>query len=118
MIRSACYSQCKLRVLGRSISITREIGAGGEADLLRGALSKKSIGRWSRGLKTAYEQRLTMGRNVGQWDKVGHEANRAPAQRGGLLASCLLGNASSPARRLPLRAGRPQLGVRSRACYG
>ena len=69
MIRSACCSQCKLRVLGRSIIITREIGAGVEADLLRGALSKKSI---SRGLKTAYEQRLTMGWNVGQWDKVGH----------------------------------------------
>ena len=99
MIRSACYSQCKLRVLGRSISITREIGAGGEADLLRGALSKKSIGRWSRGLKTAYEQRLTMGRNVGQWDKVGHEANRAPAQRGGLLPSCLLGSQRQPTDR-------------------
>ena len=72
MIRSACCSQCKLRVLGRSIIITREIGAGVEADLLRGALSKRSISPWSLGLKTAYEQRLPMGRKVGQWDKVGH----------------------------------------------
>ncbi len=40
-----------------------------EADLLQGALSKKSISRWSRGLKTAFET-VDDGRNVGQWDKV------------------------------------------------